>query len=80
MKEGYSFMLLPSQDVMIKKSSPAMFPDLQLKFLPELLKNKVHSNFHSYLLILEKHNALRQQKMRGDMLHAVPLLSITPIL
>jgi len=57
-----------------------MFPDLQLKFLPELLKNKVHSNFHSYLLILEKHNALRQQKMRGDMLHAVPLLSITPIL
>ena len=74
--EGYRFMLLPAQDVMIKKSSAAMFPDVQLKFLPELLKNKTHSDFHRYLLILEQHKALRQQKMQGEILHAVPLLPV----
>ena len=80
MKEGYRFMLLPSQDMAIKKSSSAMFPDIQLKFLPELLKNKVHSDFHRYLMILERHNELRQQKMQGDRLHAIPLFESPKII
>lgn len=73
MNEGYHSMLLPSPAVVIKKSSSAMFPDAQLKFLPELLRGKVHCHFRDYLLVLEKHQALRQQKMQGDMLQAVPL-------
>ncbi|MEM6161600.1 Wadjet anti-phage system protein JetD domain-containing protein [Erwinia sp. P6884] len=73
MKEGYSFMLLPSSDIVIEKSSPLMFPDAQLKFLPELLNSEIHSHFRDYLLVLKKHQAMRQQKMMGNMLHAVPL-------
>ncbi len=71
--EGYHFMLLPSPDVVIKKSSSAMFPDAQLKFLPELLRGEVHSHFRDYLLVLEKHQALRQQKMQGKILKMVML-------
>ena len=73
MNEGYHSMLLPSPAVVIKKSSSAMFPDVQLKFLPELLRGKVHYHFHEYLLILEKHQALRQQKMQGEILEMVML-------
>ncbi|EBS4373266.1 hypothetical protein DQD18_14965 [Salmonella enterica subsp. enterica serovar Oranienburg] len=73
MNEGYQLMLLPSPDVVIKKSSPVMFPDAQLKFLPELLRGKVHSHFRDYLLVLEKHQALRQQKMQGEILKVVML-------
>lgn len=71
--EGYHFMLLPSPDVVIKKSSPMMFPDVQLKFLPELLRCGIHSHFWNYLLVLEKHQALRQQKMQGETLIMVKL-------
>ncbi|EBK5248567.1 TPA: Wadjet anti-phage system protein JetD domain-containing protein [Salmonella enterica subsp. enterica serovar Ordonez] len=74
MNEGYHYMLLPSPDVVIKKSSPVMFPDAQLKFLPELLRGEIHYHFRDYLLVLEKHQALRQQKMQGDILQVVPLL------
>lgn len=74
MNEGYHFMLLPSPDAVIKKSSPVMFPDAQLKFLPKLLRGEVHCHFRDYLLVLEKHQALRQQKMQGDILQVVPLL------
>ncbi|WP_233611366.1 DUF7281 domain-containing protein [Citrobacter sp. FDAARGOS_156] len=73
MNEGYHSMLLPSPAVVIKKSSSAMFPDAQLKFLPELLRGKVHSHFRDYLLVLEKHQALRQQKMQGEILKMVML-------
>jgi len=73
MNEGYHFMLLPSPDVVIKKSSSAMFPDAQLKFLPELLRGEVYSHFRDYLLVLEKHQALRQQKMQGEILKMVML-------
>ncbi|ECW2673112.1 hypothetical protein F3X92_22885 [Salmonella enterica] len=73
MNEGYQLMLLPSPGVVIKKSSPVMFPDAQLKFLPELLRGKVHSQFRDYLLVLEKHQALRQQKMQGEILKVVML-------
>lgn len=52
MNEGYHFMLLPSPDTVIKKSSPVMFPDEQLKFLPELLGGKIHCHFRDYLLVL----------------------------
>lgn len=51
-----------------------MFPDAQLKFLPELLRGEIHYHFRDYLLVLEKHQALRQQKMQGDILQVVPLL------
>lgn len=71
--EGYHFMLLPSSDVVTKKSSSAMFPDVQLKFLPNLLKDKAHSHFCDYMLVLEKHHALRQQKMQGEILKMVTL-------
>lgn len=71
--EGYHFMLLPSPDVVIKKSSSVMFPDAQLKFLPELLISGMHCYFCDYLLVLEKHQALKQQKMQGDILQVVPL-------
>lgn len=74
MNEGYHFMLLPSPDAVIKKSSSVMFPDVQLKFLPELLRSEIHCHFRDYLLVLEKHQALRQQKMQGDILQVVPLL------
>ncbi|MFL7815176.1 Wadjet anti-phage system protein JetD domain-containing protein [Raoultella ornithinolytica] len=74
MNEGYHSMLLPSPDMVIKKSSSAMFPDAQLKFLPELLRGEIHCHFCDYLLVLEKHQALRQQKMQGDILQVVPLL------
>lgn len=74
MNEGYHSMLLPSPAVVIKKSSSAMFPDAQLKFLPELLRGEIHCHFCDYLLVLEKHQALRQQKMQGDILQVVPLL------
>lgn len=74
MNEGYHFMLLPSPDAVIKKSSPVMFPDAQLKFLPQLLRGEIHYHFRDYLLVLEKHQALRQQKMQGDILRVVPLL------
>lgn len=73
MNEGYHFMLLPSPDTVIKKSSPVMFPDEQLKFLPELLRGKIHCHFRDYLLVLEKHQALRQQKMQGEILKMVML-------
>ncbi|EAO9158126.1 hypothetical protein AA14_25610 [Salmonella enterica] len=73
MNEGYQLMLLPSPGVVMKKSSPVMFPDAQLKFLPELLRGKVHSHFRDYLLVLEKHQALRQQKMQGEILKVVML-------
>ncbi|EIS7449872.1 Wadjet anti-phage system protein JetD domain-containing protein [Citrobacter youngae] len=73
MNEGYHSMLLPSPAVVIKKSSSAMFPDAQLKFLPELLRGKVHSHFRDYLLVLEQHQALRQQKMQGEILKMVML-------
>ncbi len=73
MNEGYHSMLLPSPAVVIKKSSSAMFPDAQLKFLPELLRGEVHGHFRDYLLILEKHQALRQQKMQGEILNMVML-------
>ncbi|EEB7433016.1 hypothetical protein GJX23_23400 [Salmonella enterica] len=73
MNEGYQLMLLPSPGVVIKKSSPVMFPDAQLKFLPELLRGKVHSHFRDYLLVLEKHQALRQQKMQGEILKVIML-------
>lgn len=74
MNEGYHFMLLPSPDAVIKKSSPVMFPDAQLKFLPQLLRGEIHYHFRDYLLVLEKHQALRQQKMQGDILRVVSLL------
>ncbi|OSD67117.1 hypothetical protein R537_19090 [Salmonella enterica subsp. enterica serovar Rough O:d:1,7] len=73
MNEDYHFMLLPSQDAVIKKSSSVMFPDAQLKFLPELLRGEVHCHFRDYLLVLEKHQALRQQKMQGETLKVVML-------
>lgn len=73
MNEGYHCMLLPSPDAVLKKSSPVMFPDVQLKFLPELLKGEIHCNFRDYLLVLEKHQALRQQKMQGEILKMVML-------
>ncbi|HGV9180011.1 TPA: Wadjet anti-phage system protein JetD domain-containing protein [Salmonella enterica subsp. enterica serovar Newport] len=73
MNEGYQLMLLPSPGVVIKKSSPVMFPDVQLKFLPELLRGEVHCHFRDYLLVLEKHQALRQQKMQGETLKVVML-------
>lgn len=73
MNEGYHSMLLPSPVVVIKKSSSAMFPDAQLKFLPELLRGEVHCHFRDYLLVLEKHQALRQQKMQGEILKMVML-------
>lgn len=73
MNEGYHFMLLPSPDAVIKKSSPVMFPDAQLKFLPELLRGEIHCHFCDYLLVLEKHQALRQQKMQGEILKMVML-------
>ncbi|HED1245398.1 TPA: hypothetical protein R4S04_003288 [Enterobacter bugandensis] len=73
MNEGYHFMLLPSPDTVIKKSSPVMFPDEQLKFLPELLRGKIHCHFRDYLMVLEKHQALRQQKMQGEILKMVML-------
>ncbi|HEF0077378.1 MULTISPECIES: DUF7281 domain-containing protein [Citrobacter] len=76
MNEGYHSMLLPSPAVVIKKSSSAMFPDAQLKFLPELLRGKVHSHFRDYLLVLEKHQALRQQKMQGEILKMVMLKAL----
>lgn len=71
--EGYHFMLLPSLEVVIKKSSSVMFPDVQLKFLPELLTSDNHPYFHDYMLVLEKHQALRQQKMQGEILKMVML-------
>lgn len=71
--EGYHFMLLPSPDVVIKKSSSVMFPDAQLKFLPELLIGGMHCYFCDYLSVLEKYQSLRQQKMQGDILQVVPL-------
>lgn len=71
--EGYHFMLLPSPDVVIKKSSSVMFPDAQLKFLPELLIGGMYCYFCDYLSVLEKYQALRQQKMQGDILQVVPL-------
>ncbi|WP_109213877.1 DUF7281 domain-containing protein [Klebsiella variicola] len=74
MNEGYHFMLLPSPDAVIKKSSPVMFPDAQLKFLPQLLRGEIHYHFRDYLLVLEKHQVLRQQKMQGDILRVVSLL------
>ncbi|EAA7107399.1 hypothetical protein EWJ91_23450 [Salmonella enterica subsp. enterica serovar Ouagadougou] len=74
MNEGYHCMLLPLLDVVTKKSSSLMFPDAQLKFLPELLRGEIHYHFRDYLLVLEKHQALRQQKMQGDILQVVPLL------
>ncbi|TYG12243.1 DUF7281 domain-containing protein [Klebsiella variicola] len=74
MNEGCHFMLLPSPDAVIKKSSPVMFPDAQLKFLPQLLRGEIHYHFRDYLLVLEKHQALRQQKMQGDILRVVSLL------
>lgn len=73
MNEGYHCMLLPSPDAVLKKSSPVMFPDVQLKFLPELLKGEIHCHFRDYLLVLEKHQALRQQKMQGEILKMVML-------
>lgn len=73
MNEGYHSMLLPSSDVVIKESSAMMFPDAQLKFLPELLRCDIHSHFRDYLLVLEKHQALRQQNMQGKVLHDIPL-------
>lgn len=73
MNEGYHCMLLPSPDAVLKKSSPVMFPDVQLKFLPELLKDEIHCHFRDYLLVLEKHQALRQQKMQGEILKMVML-------
>ncbi|ECI5767884.1 hypothetical protein D5770_19540 [Salmonella enterica subsp. enterica] len=73
MNEGYHFMLLPSPDAVIKKSSPVMFPDAQLKFLPQLLRGEIHYHFRDYLLVLEKHQALRQQKMQGEILKMVIL-------
>ncbi|MBE3468500.1 hypothetical protein IM267_07840 [Enterobacter cloacae complex sp. P15RS] len=73
MNEGYHCMLLPSPDSVLKKSSPVMFPDVQLKFLPELLKGEIHCHFRDYLLVLEKHQALRQQKMQGEILKMVML-------
>ncbi|KUQ56538.1 DUF7281 domain-containing protein [Enterobacter bugandensis] len=73
MNEGYHSMLLPSPAVVIKKSSSAMFPDAQLKFLPELLRGEVHCHFRDYLLVLEEHQALRQQKMQGEILKMVML-------
>lgn len=73
MNEGYHYMLLPSPSVVIKKSSSAMFPDVQLKFLPELLRGEVHCHFRDYLFVLEKHQALRQQKMQGEILKMVML-------
>ena len=72
--EGYHFMLLPSPDVVMKNASPTMFPDVQLKFLPALLKSEIHSKFSGYILILERNHALRQQKMKGNILYMVPLL------
>lgn len=71
--EGYHFMLSPSLEVVIKKSSSVMFPDAQLKFLPELLTSDYHPHFHDYMLVLEKHKALRQQKMQGEILKMVML-------
>ena len=71
--EGYHFMLLPSPDVVTKKSSSAMFPDAQLKFLPGLLSGEKHCHLRDYLLVLEKHQALRQQKMQGEILQMVML-------
>ncbi|ECI0413649.1 hypothetical protein AH332_09970 [Salmonella enterica subsp. salamae] len=76
MNEGYHFMLLPSPDAVIKKSSPVMFPDAQLKFLPELLRGEIHCHFRDYLLVLEKHQALRQQKMQGEILKMVMLKAL----
>lgn len=76
MNEGYHFMLLPSPDAVIKKSSPVMFPDAQLKFLPELLRGEIHFHFRDYLLVLEKHQALRQQKMQGEILKMVMLKTL----
>ncbi|WP_434061558.1 DUF7281 domain-containing protein [Escherichia coli] len=73
MNEGYHSMLLPSPAVVIKKSSSVMFPDAQLKFLPELLRGEVHCHFRDYLLVLDKHQALRQQKMQGEILKMVML-------
>ncbi len=73
MNEGYHCMLLPSPDAVLKKSSPVMFPDVQLKFLPELLKGEIHCHFRDYLLVLGKHQALRQQKMQGEILKMVML-------
>lgn len=73
MNEGYHFMLLPSSEVVLKHSSSAMCPDGQLKFLPVLLRCEVHPHFRDYLMILEKHQALRQQKMQGKILKTIRL-------
>ncbi len=77
--EGYHFMLLPSSDVVLEKSSSVMFPDTQLKFLPELLSSEMHNHFRDYLLVLKKHQALRQQKMQGNILHTIPLFVSAPL-
>lgn len=75
--EGYHFMLLPSPEVVLETSSVVMFPDVQLKFLPELLSCEIHDQFRDYLFVLEKRQALRQQKMQGNTLRRVPLLRST---
>lgn len=63
-----------------------MFPDTQLKFLLELLSSEMHNHFRGYLLVLtvsfKKNQALRQQKMQGNILHTIPLFveySIEPL-
>lgn len=81
--EGYHFMLLPSSDVVLEKSSSVMFPDTQLKFLLELLSSEMHNHFRGYLLVLtvsfKKNQALRQQKIQGNILHTIPLFVSTPL-
>lgn len=71
--EGYHFMVLPTVEETAKLSSSAMFPDGQLKFLPALLRCDIHPQFRHYLLLLEKNQALRQQKMQRKILLSVPL-------
>lgn len=71
--EGYHFMVLPTVEETAKLSSAAMFPDGQLKFLPALLRCDIHPQFRRYLLLLEKNQALRQQKMQRKILLSVPL-------
>lgn len=80
LRGGYHAMLLPDFATFKQTASEQMFPDEQLRFLPELghvasnLKS-THCDFKSYLNILCHRDALQQQKMQGVPLQLVSLPS-----
>ncbi len=62
----YQSMLLPKLDALKDKTSAAMLPNEQLKYLPSLAKQtNLTAEFQNYCQTLQELKALRQQKMQG---------------